>query len=206
MKHSGEERRIMAEILKACGSLPGVILWRNTVGYDKERKIHYGLCVGSADLVGLVDGQFIGLEVKSATGSPTPEQQDWIAAVNAFGGTAAIVRSAAAAMAVIEDARRAVIRSGAGAGNVEPDPYGPNRASQPGWVRIGRWCSARRRSLWARHFDDGTVEICGGREGDDLLIRAGKGAVSEIADMGIYIADMADDEGEGSSCHEELEP
>lgn len=42
----------------------------------------------------------------------------------------------------------------------------------PGWTRIGRWDSARRRSLWVRfNHDDGgqieSIELRSGREGGD---------------------------------------
>ena len=43
------------------------------------------------------------------------------------------------------------------------------RAEQPGWVRIGRYCSAKRRSIWARETFDNRLELCAGREGDDVV-------------------------------------
>ena len=57
-----------------------------------------------------------------------------------------------------------------------------NRASEDGWLRIGRLCSAGRRSIWVREnrseidgrYPITSYELCGGREGDDgyLLITA----------------------------------
>lgn len=35
------------------------------------------------------------------------------------------------------------------------------------WVRIGRFDRAERRSIWARRLDNDTIEVRGGREGDD---------------------------------------
>jgi len=47
------------------------------------------------------------------------------------------------------------------------------RASEPDWTRIGRWCNAERRSIWARVNQrlgepPHSLEICAGREGDDF--------------------------------------
>ena len=35
------------------------------------------------------------------------------------------------------------------------------------WVRIGRFDKARRRAIWARRDGPDTIEVSGGREGDD---------------------------------------
>lgn len=49
------------------------------------------------------------------------------------------------------------------------------RANEPGWVRIGRYCGARRRALWFRVPDGHGVidefELCAGREGDDDYVK-----------------------------------
>lgn len=52
------------------------------------------------------------------------------------------------------------------------------RCSEPGWIEIGKRCSADRRSLWARlnfkspphpatNENIESIELCAGREGDD---------------------------------------
>lgn len=41
---------------------------------------------------------------------------------------------------------------------------------EPGWIQIGKECSAGRRSLWVR-FSDDAFELCAGREGDDAYAR-----------------------------------
>lgn len=72
-----------------------------------------------------------------------------------------------------------------------------SRLDEPGWIRIGRFCSSRRRSLWfrttctpeemargeARLAEHGVnavyetaktvayFELCAGREGDDHYLR-----------------------------------
>ena len=77
------------------------------------RPLHAGLCVGSSDLIGYrqIQGvaQFVALEVKSATGRPTPQQTAFLDHITAAGGCAGIVRS-------VEDAREIL------AGGAEPEP------------------------------------------------------------------------------------
>jgi hypothetical protein len=72
------------------------------------RPLHAGLCVGSSDLIGYrqVGGlaQFVALEVKSATGRASSEQQRFIDHIRSAGGCGAVVRS-------VEDAD-SVLRTG----------------------------------------------------------------------------------------------
>ena len=72
------------------------------------RPLHAGLCVGSSDLIGYrqVGGlaQFVALEVKSATGRASAEQQRFIDHICSAGGCGAVVRS-------VEDAD-SVLRTG----------------------------------------------------------------------------------------------
>jgi len=77
----------------------GDVLIRNA------RVLHAGLCVGSpdivgwqpvtitAEMVGRTVAVFTGLEVKSATGRPTPEQRNFLDRLSGAGGIAAVVRS-----------------------------------------------------------------------------------------------------------------
>ncbi len=101
------ERQIQQEIRLRCGLLPGVVLWRNNTGVAdfKGQKVRYGLALGSADLVGIVDGRFVALEVKTKTGKPTQAQEQWLGVVRSNRGFATIVRSADEAVAAIERAR-----------------------------------------------------------------------------------------------------
>jgi hypothetical protein len=67
---------------------PGDVLLR------AARPMHCGLCVGSGDLIGFSKtGRFISLEVKTATGILSTEQQSFITAVNSSGGIAFCARS-----------------------------------------------------------------------------------------------------------------
>ena len=57
------------------------------------------------------------------------------------------------------------------------------RCDEPGWVRIGSMDAIGRRSLWMRmnYVGEGrksvlaTVELCSGREGDDLYCQINAG-------------------------------
>ena len=105
------ESQLLAEIRLALGRDPRAILWRNNTGMAEQqgRPVRYGLCVGSADLVGIVapSGRFIALEVKTERGRVSAEQEQFLAVVNARGGFGVVVRS-------VEDARAAVERAAAG--------------------------------------------------------------------------------------------
>ena len=91
-------------------------LWRNNVGVLRDqqgRPVRFGLCEGSADLIGYhtvtvtpdMVGQrlavFTAVEVKAPAGRPTPQQSAFLEHVRQAGGRAGIARS-------IEDAERIV--------------------------------------------------------------------------------------------------
>lgn len=107
------EGQIQDAIRLALGTEPGLVLWRNNVGLAEHwdgkavQRVRYGLAPGSADLVGLCDGRFIALEVKTPKGRTTPDQEQWIELVRCAGGFAAVVRS-------VDEARAAVARCRAG--------------------------------------------------------------------------------------------
>ncbi len=109
-----------ANVLKTVQALGvgAVRLWRNAVGAVMDSRtgnwIRYGLCEGSADLIGYRTvtitpdmlgrrvAVFVALECKSETGRATPEQLRFIAAVVAAGGIGAVVRSAEEATEALE--------------------------------------------------------------------------------------------------------
>ena len=98
---AGAATRVTAGNLSALAHTlrPGDVVVRNA------RPLHAGLCVGSSDLIGYrqVGGlaQFVALEVKSATGRPTPEQTRFLDHISSAGGCAAVVRSVDDAHAVL---------------------------------------------------------------------------------------------------------
>lgn len=111
MAGRSDELAVQNDIRLALGT-GGARLWRNNTGALKDpsgRLVRYGLCTGSSDLIGFrtleitpeMVGQrvavFTAIEVKDR-GRATPEQQAFIAMVQAAGGLAGIARS-------VDDAR-----------------------------------------------------------------------------------------------------
>jgi hypothetical protein len=109
------EQQIQQEIRIAC-SRGQTRLFRNNTGTLRDqhgRPVQFGLCKGSADLIGyrtititpdMVGQQvavFTSIEVKTSTGRMRPEQQAWLDTVQAAGGIAGVARS-------VEDALRIV--------------------------------------------------------------------------------------------------
>ena len=110
------EQQIQQHIRLACGK-GNCRLFRNNTGTLKDangRPVQFGLCKGSADLIGwqtititpdMVGTQlavFTSIEVKSPTGRVRPEQKTWMDAVQAAGGVAGIARS-------VEDAQQILL-------------------------------------------------------------------------------------------------
>jgi hypothetical protein len=91
--------------LAVCQSGRAIVV-RNSVGFDKEHKVKYGLGVGSPDLVGMLipSGRVFCLEIKTETGVVSPEQKLWAAACRRYGGFCTTVRSVHAAMSALERA------------------------------------------------------------------------------------------------------
>jgi hypothetical protein len=105
------EADIQQKIRLALGLEPGLVLWRNNVGAavhaGTNRPVHYGVGgKGGSDLIGMLDGRFIALEVKRPGGRASAEQIEFIELVQNGGGFGAIVRSVAEARAAIDRARR----------------------------------------------------------------------------------------------------
>ena len=113
------EQQIQQHIRIACGT-GDTRLFRNNTGTLRDangRAVQFGLCKGSADLigwkrvtitpdmVGSTVAVFASIEVKTATGRLRPEQQQWLDAVQAAGGIAGVARS-------VEDALRIMTAQG----------------------------------------------------------------------------------------------
>lgn len=100
------EANIQNEIMIAL-SHAGCLIWRNNTGVLKDktgRPIKFGLCKGSSDIIGITpSGQFLAVEVKTATGSIRPEQLTFIAAVQKAGGRAGVARSVDDALKIALD-------------------------------------------------------------------------------------------------------
>jgi hypothetical protein len=114
------EQQIQQHIRIAC-STGDTRLFRNNTGTLKDangRPVQFGLCKGSADLigwkrvtvtpdmVGSTMAVFLSIEVKTATGRLRPEQQQWMDAVQAAGGIAGVARSVEDAATLLRDVAR----------------------------------------------------------------------------------------------------
>ena len=119
MPAAASEQSIQQHIRIAC-STGATRLFRNNTGTLRDqhgRPVQFGLCKGSADLIGyrsititpdMVGQQvavFTSIEVKTATGRLRPEQRAWMETVQAAGGIAGVARS-------VEDAQRIVTAHG----------------------------------------------------------------------------------------------
>ena len=113
------EQQIQRHVRLAC-STGNTRLFRNNTGTLRDqhgRPVQFGLCKGSADLIGyrtvtitpeMVGQQvavFTSVEVKTHTGRLRPEQRAWMETVQAAGGIAGVARS-------VEDALRIVTAQG----------------------------------------------------------------------------------------------
>jgi hypothetical protein len=111
------EQTIQQQIRIAC-SHGDTRLFRNNTGTLRDqhgRPVQFGLCKGSADLIGyrtititpdMVGQQvavFTSIEVKTPTGRLRPEQQQWLDAVQAAGGIAGVARSVSDAEALLRN-------------------------------------------------------------------------------------------------------
>ena len=110
------EQQVQQQIRLAC-SRGTTRLWRNNTGRlldQRGRPVTFGLCPGSADLIGyrtvtitpdMVGQQlavFAAVEVKAERGRPTAEQLTFLEHVRAAGGRAGIARSVAEAEAILQ--------------------------------------------------------------------------------------------------------
>jgi hypothetical protein len=109
-KQARPEDAIVNAIRVELGATPGLILWRNGVGFSEvwdetrgtTRKQRFGLERGSADLIGVYFGRFLALEVKQPGAKATAEQLAWLAKVHGVGGFGCVVHSVEEAWAALD--------------------------------------------------------------------------------------------------------
>lgn len=94
------EKDIENNILHFLNSFLGIFCWKNqsTGIYDPVKKIYRKSnnkhhIKGTSDILGVVSGRFLAIEVKSKTGTLSPEQKEFILRVNEEGGIAFVARS-----------------------------------------------------------------------------------------------------------------
>lgn len=103
------EIHIQDAVRLVLGADSACVFWRNNVGVAETvrgQKIRFGLFPGSADLIGLFRGRFVGVELKKRDGRQSPEQKKWQGVVESKGGIYAIVRSEDDARALLADLHR----------------------------------------------------------------------------------------------------
>lgn len=117
---SNPETKIQTRVMLTL-SEKGCIIWRNEtsgayvgkvihksgqqVTLSNARMVRFGLCVGSADLIGIApSGRFLACEIKTKTGRASADQLNFIERVRQAGGIAGIVRSPEDAIKLLEEA------------------------------------------------------------------------------------------------------
>ena len=108
MNETAIRKQIQAKLSTVGGDKFKVRLFRNNTGAFLDgagHKVTFGLCVGSADLigfksititpemVGLRVAVFLAIEVKSEGKDPTPEQEIFLHGVKEYGGISFVARS-----------------------------------------------------------------------------------------------------------------
>lgn len=102
---SHTESELKNRIRAILGFRMDIRIFNNASGFDKQRKVHYGMGIGSSDLIGFKFktitqkdvgksvAQFVAIEIKSQKGQPTAEQLAFIRTVRRFGGLSGIART-----------------------------------------------------------------------------------------------------------------
>jgi hypothetical protein len=103
------ESALTRSILAALSLVKGLEIWRVNsgkvrMGAEGGRLIALAP-TGTADLIGCLDGRFIGLEVKTPAGRVTPAQVAWAERIRGVGGFVATVRSVDEAVAAVSRAK-----------------------------------------------------------------------------------------------------
>jgi hypothetical protein len=102
------ETQIVQHVRLVVGRQPDCAVWRNETGMTRHENgfVRYGLCPGSADVIGVgPGGRFLALEVKKPGGRLTEKQQQFLDLVRRYGGIAGSVTSADEALEVVQNAR-----------------------------------------------------------------------------------------------------
>ncbi|MBI2603232.1 MAG: hypothetical protein HYW48_09255 [Deltaproteobacteria bacterium] len=99
---AAEHNRLTRRIVATLNSMPDCFAWKNETGASmrRGRTYFYGL-KGSSDIVGLVDGFFFALEVKTGSGRQKSDQRHFEDRVNACGGLYGVVRSVDEALGLL---------------------------------------------------------------------------------------------------------
>lgn len=95
------ETALLTAVMATLRYEPGCKVMRNNSGARKGGKLRFGLGTGSADIICVVRGSFLALELKVGKGKQSDEQVAWQREVEAAGGRYAVVRTVAEAQAAV---------------------------------------------------------------------------------------------------------
>lgn len=117
-----QETKIQRQIMCAISELGHTVFRNETGSFWMGRVIHKdnrtvtlanasmipcGLCVGSSDLIGITsEGIFFAIEVKTAKGRASKEQEQFIEHIRSKGGIAGVARSPQDAVDLLARAKR----------------------------------------------------------------------------------------------------
>lgn len=107
------EGEIQREILDALALIPGVCAWRNNTGVSRSggRYVRFGIA-GQGDITGLLrGGRRLEMEVKTAKGKVSPEQEKFGAEITAMGGLYIVARSVEDALTAVRAALETTART-----------------------------------------------------------------------------------------------
>jgi hypothetical protein len=99
-------RRVLSDLAGAVRRMDWASVRRIVDDLLHLRFNRWGLPNGAADLIGIVDGRFLAIEVKSPTGRQRQEQALWGAVVESRGGVYVVARSVDEALSAVKRARR----------------------------------------------------------------------------------------------------
>lgn len=97
------ETDIQADILVAISGLPHSLWWRNNTGRlptATGRWVSFGV-LGSPDICGILNGRFVGIEVKTSRGRQRISQRRFQAACERAGGLYVVARTVGEALDAI---------------------------------------------------------------------------------------------------------
>jgi len=107
------ETTIMFAVRQALANEPDVLIFRNNVGFDRERRVKYGLALGSSDLVGVLTVREVGValfvEVKTPIGRMSDDQKRFREVVLKRGAVHIIARDVDNTMAALTEARSLIL-------------------------------------------------------------------------------------------------
>ena len=92
------EKDITRAIMRYLKTVPGCFAWKEHGGMYSTS--------GLPDIICCIDGQFVGLEVKTPDGKVTKLQEVTLAKIQAAGGMGVVVRSVDEVKTIIETIRR----------------------------------------------------------------------------------------------------